>query len=181
MAVTGDANVEYGYTPAAATVLAKIKAGIKVIREKGYQGQLVIHANYDVVNELELALSGKIATTTFSVNGIDTQVPSIDQCPIIPTPANRMYSAITLYDGATSGQTAGGYVKGTGAKDVNFLIVASNVPIAVTKQDKMRVFSPNVNQEANAWAMDYRRYHDLFVLDNKKESVFANIKDTKTA
>ena len=179
MAVPSDANVEYGYTPAAATVLAKIKAGIKVIREKGYQGQLVIHANYDVVNELELALSGKIANTTFAVGGINTQVPSVDQCPIIATPQNRMYSAITLHDGVTGGQTAGGYVKASGAKDVNFLIVASNVPIAVTKQDKMRVFSPDVNQEANAWAMDYRRYHDLFVLDNKKDLVFANLKDAK--
>ena len=106
-------------------------------------------------------------------------MPSVDQCPIIATPQNRMYSAITLHDGVSSQQTAGGYVKASGAKDVNFLIVPVNVPVAVTKQDKMRVFSPDVNQEANAWAMDYRRYHDLFVLDNKKELVFANIKDAK--
>ena len=33
------------------------------------------------------------------------------------------------------------------------------------------------NQNANAWAMDYRRYHDLWILDNKLDSVFVNIKD----
>ena len=54
-----------------------------------------------------------------------------------------------------------------------------DVPIAVTKQDKMRIFDPNTNQQANAWAMDYRRYHDLWVLDNKTNSVYACFKGAK--
>lgn len=41
----------------------------------------------------------------------------------------------------------------------------------------MRIFDPLTNQKANAWAMDYRRYHDLWILDNKLDSVFVNIKD----
>ena len=175
----GDTNVEYGYTPAKDTVLEKIKKGIKVIREKGYQGQLVIHANYDIVTELEMALSSQLSTMTFAVGGINTQVPAVDGCPIIKTPANRMYSAITLYDGSTSGQTAGGYIKASGALDVNFLIIPISVPIGITKQDVMRIFDPMTNQDANAWAMDYRRYHDLWILDNKKELIFANIKSAK--
>jgi hypothetical protein len=43
----------------------------------------------------------------------------------------------------------------------------------------MRIFDPETNQSANAWAMDYRRYHDLWVLESKKEGVYANIKDAK--
>ena len=114
----------------------------------------------DALLELETALAGKITDVTFSQGGIDTRVPSVDKCPIIPTPQNRMYSAITLYDGKTVGQEAGGYVKGTDALEANFIIVPRNVPIAISKQDVMRIFDPMTNQDANAWAMDYRRFHD---------------------
>lgn len=179
MGIAADKNVEYAYTPASATVLEKIKKGIRIIRENGFNGPLVIHANYDVVMQLELAMAGKISNQTFSVNGIDTTVPSVDGCPIIVTPQNRLYTAITLYDGATAGQIVGGYVKGATAKDVNFIITARNTPIAISKQDNMRIFDPNTYQSANAWAMDYRRYHDIWVKDNAANSVYVNIKDAK--
>ncbi|ERK31002.1 hypothetical protein [Clostridium intestinale] len=180
MGIAQDKNVEYGYTPSKDTVLAKLKYAIKVIRENGYNGQLVIHANYDVATEFELAMAGKISSTTFSQGGIDTEVPVLDGCPIIKTPQNRLYTAITLYDGKTAGQTQGGYVKGSTAKDVNFIILPRTTPIAVTKQDNMRIFDPETYQDANAWAMDYRRYHDIWVKDNAANSIFANIKETKS-
>ena len=55
--------------------------------------------------ELELELAGKITATTFSKGGIDTQVPSVDRVPIIPTSSNRMYTSIKINDGKTEGQT----------------------------------------------------------------------------
>ena len=147
--------VTYGYTPGAASTsaLRKVKEGIKAVRDNGYNGPLVIMATSDFITELELELAGKI------------------------TAANRMYSAITLYDGKTHGQETGGYVKGVSAKDVNFIITARTTPIAVTKQDKMKIFTPDQNQDADAWKMNYRRHHDLWVLENKIDSVFVSIKD----
>lgn len=179
IAIEKDTNVEYGYTPYKDTILQKLKNGIKVIRENGYNGELVIHATYDVTTEFELAMAGKILAATFSQGGINTQVPVLDGCPIIATPQNRMYSAITLYDGKTAGQTQGGYIKGSTALDLNFIILPRTTPIAVTKQDNMRIFDPQTNQGANAWAMDYRRYHDIWVKDNTANSLYANIKDSK--
>ena len=70
-----------------------------------------------------------------------------------------------------------GYIKGTTAKDINFFICPRTTPIAVTKQDIMRIFDPTVNQKLNAWQMDYRRFHDIWVLDNKLDSIYLNIKD----
>lgn len=52
-------------------------------------------------------------------------------------------------------------------------------PIAVTKQDIMRIFDPTINQKLNAWQLDYRRFHDLWVLENKLDSVFLNIKEAE--
>lgn len=173
-------NVEYAYTPASATILTKIKDGIKAIRENGYQGQIVIHANPDVVEQLELALGTQLHADTFSRGGVDTRVPYVDGCPVIQTPSNRMYSALTIYDGTTSGQTAGGYAKASTGKDVNFICAAQIAPIAVTKQDFMKIFAPDENQSANAWLMAYRRYHDCWVMDNKAGLLWANIKQSAT-
>lgn len=173
--------VEYGYTPGAAdtSALRKVKTGIKAVREMGYNGPLVIHATPDFVMELELELAGKIMAMTFAKGGINTTVPSVDGVPIISTPANRMYTTITIYDGKTEGQEIGGYVKGGTAKDINFMILPRTTPIAITKQDVMRIFDPTVNQSLNAWQMDYRRFHDIWVLDNKLNSIYLNIKDAE--
>ena len=170
--------VSYGYTPGATgtSALRKVKEGIKAIREL-YNGPLVIHATPDFIMELELELSGKIINTTFSKGGIDTAVPSVDGVPIISTPSNRMYTSITIYDGKTSGQEQGGYVKGSTAKNINFVVLPRTTPIAITKQDIMRIFDPNINQKLNAWQMDYRRFHDIWVLDNKLDSIYLNIKE----
>lgn len=177
--VDGDTNAKYSYTPVKESIINEIKAGIKVIRENGYNGQLVIHLTYDAMLAIEEKLLDKLATVTFSQAGVDTTLPSIDKCPLIVTPQNRMYSSIALLDGITEGQKQGGYTKASTGIEANFIIVPVDVPIAVTKQDKMRIFDPETNQTANAWAMDYRRYHDLWVLDNKVNSVYACFKQAK--
>lgn len=174
--------VEYGYVPGAAntSALRKLKTGISALRDVGYNGPLVVQATSAFILELELELAGKITNVTFSKGGIETQVPSVDGVPIIPTPSNRMYSAITLYNGK-SDQAAGGYTKGAKALDVNFFVCPRTTPVAVTKQDKMKIFTPDQNQDADAWKMNYRRYHDMWILDNKLDSLYVSIKDAKPA
>ena len=175
--------VEYGYVPGTAntSALRKLKTGISAVRDAGYNGPLIVQATAAFILELELELAGKITSVTFSKSGIETQVPSIDGVPIISTPSDRMYSSITLFDGKTGGQEAGGYTKGAKALDVNFFVCPRTTPIAVTKQDKMKIFTPDQNQDADAWKMNYRRYHDICVLDNKLNSIYVSIKDAKPA
>lgn len=171
--------IEYGYTPGATgtSSLRKLKEAIKAVRDMGYNGPLVCHATETFKMELELEMAKQLTAITFSKGGIQTQVPGVDTVPIIPTASNRMYTAITIYDGKTTGQEAGGYVKGTTAKDMNFILMARQVPIAITKLDTLRIFDPLTNQGKNAWQLDYRRFHDLWTLDNKINGVFVNIKD----
>ena len=173
--------VQYGYTPGATgtSALRKVKEGIAAIRSLGYNGPLVVHATDAFILELELEMAGKITAVDFKKGGIITKVPAVDEVPIIPTPANRMVTAITIYDGKTEGQEAGGFVKGSTAKDINFEIMPRTTPLAISKQDKMRIFDPNTYQNADAWAMDYRRYHDLWVQDNKLNSIYVSIKDAQ--
>lgn len=179
LAMTHDKFIDYGYTAAEGTILRKLKEGIATIRDNGYNGPLMIHATSDVITELEMALVGNIRSVEFSKGGIMTKVPGIDEVPIIPTPRSRMYSAIKIHDGKTEGQKKGGYEKASNGLDANFIILPTSTPIAVTKQDKMKIFDPDANQDADAWKMNYRRYHDIWVLDNKLDSIFVNIKDAK--
>ena len=155
--------VKASYVPNKATVIDEIKDGIKAIRKIGYNGELMIHANYDTITEVEKARAVVANTMTIMLYGIETRVQQIDGVPIIPT----------------SSQEKGGFEKDPTAKTVNFLVVGKNVPIAVTKLDTIRVFDPMTNQTANGWKADYRRFHDIWVTDNKKKCMFVNIKEAK--
>lgn len=179
MGVSGDTNAVYSQTLTKDNIVDAVKLAIMTIRKTGYMGKIVLHMTYENKMALELAMLGGLKSETWSVNGVDTTVPMFDKCPIIETPSQYMVSAIELNDGTTGGQEAGGFKKGASAKECNFVAIAENVPIAVTKQDEVRTFTPEQNQVANSWKSDYRRYHDCFVMKNKENLIFANIKDAK--
>ncbi|MGN0533296.1 MAG: hypothetical protein ACI4IK_02950 [Eubacterium sp.] len=100
-----------------------------------------------------------------------------DEMPIVEVPQSRFYSAVTLKDGKTEGQEAGGYEKTTTTgKDINFMIIKPEAVVQITKHAKIRVFEPDVNQQADAYKIDYRIYHDGWVLENKKNGIYAHTK-----
>ena len=51
--------------------------------------------------------------------------------------------------------------------------------IAVSRTDKVRIFDPETYQKKRAWAVDYRKYHDLWVLENKMNTIRVNIRQAK--
>lgn len=119
-------------------------------------------------------LRAKITRTTMNGdNGINKEVEIYDNMQVIRVPQSRFYTAITLYDGTTNGQTTGGYVgtASTGYK-INFMIVHPSAVCQVLKHVKPRIFAPDVNQKADAWKFDYRVYHDTFVYENKTKGIY---------
>lgn len=103
---------------------------------------------------------------------VTTKVRAIDGDPFIILPSARMKSAYTFYDGISAGQEAGGFIVAGGALDIKWIITPSDGPVAVMKQDKTRVFDPNTNQQANAWAVDHRIFHDLWMFPNAAKNTF---------
>ncbi|NRT78123.1 hypothetical protein [Clostridium beijerinckii] len=172
-------SVEYGYVPAKSTALEKLKNAITNLRDKGFTGGLVCHCSYTFKNEVEKGLAGQFTSMTFTVGGVNTQVTSIDGVPLVPTSSNLMYTKFDLLDGETAGQEAGGFVKATDGLAMNFVLVAQEVPIAVSKTDNFRIFDPSINQLFDGWSIDYRKYHDIWVLDNKVNGIYVNIKDAQ--
>jgi len=96
---------------------------------------------------------------------------------IVKVPQSRFYTAINLYDGTTSGETAGGYVKdATNGKDINFLIVQKDAIIKYPRIIVNKVVSPDDNQTDDKWLFFYRAYGLVDVYDNKVAGVYLSNK-----
>ncbi len=100
---------------------------------------------------------------------------SFDEMPIAKVPQSRFYTAVDTLSGK-DGEAAGGFVKAEGAKDINFMIIDRASVIQLIKHGKIRVFDPDTNQSADAYKVDYRIYHDAWVLDNKKNGIYCHTK-----
>lgn len=91
-------------------------------------------------------------------------------------PQSRFYSAIELKDGKTAGEEAGGYIKATGAKDLNFLIVHKDASIQFAKHVVPKIITPELNQDADAWVYGYRNYGICDIYENKVAGIYAHTK-----
>lgn len=115
-------------------------------------------------------LMGAVSRTLSNEGRFDRTLKMLDDMTIVPVPQARFYTAITLNDGSTS--SAGGYAKGSSAKNINFMLLHPSAVLQVTKLAQPRIFSPEENQTANAWLFQYRIYHDAFVYDNKVNGIY---------
>ena len=100
---------------------------------------------------------------------------SFDEMPIAKVPQSRFYTAVDTLSGKDD-QAAGGFAKAEGAKDINFMIIDRASVIQLIKHGKIRVFDPDTNQSADAYKVDYRIYHDAWVLENKKNGIYCHTK-----
>ena len=168
-----------GNTISTTNVLSLLKADIAAIEDIVGDIPLVITMATPIASLLDQAdkVDKSLDVTDFTRGEISTKVKSLDGHPIIKVPSARMKTAYTFYDGKTSGQTAGGFVAASDAKNINWLITPLTAPIAVNKTDKVRIFDPNTNQDADAWKLDYRKYHDLWITDEMIKICRANIKE----
>lgn len=98
-----------------------------------------------------------------------------DGMPVAKVPQRRFYTAVKTLSGKDA-EAAGGYEKAEGAKEINFMIVDRASVIQLIKHGKIRVFDPDTNQSADAYKVDYRIYHDAWVLDNKKNGIYCHTK-----
>lgn len=162
----------HSYTPAAATILATLLADIAAVRDVvGESEPLVITMSATVAAILDTAqgIEKHMSVTDFQSGKVNLKIKAIDEIPLMRVPSARMNDTITINDGTTPGQTAGGYTATGNA--INWIICAKKAPIAVSKTDKVRIFDPAQNQKADAWKVDYRKYHDLWVMDNAFDSI----------
>lgn len=100
---------------------------------------------------------------------VKTKVLSYNGVPLIEVPQSRFY---TLYDKDVS---TGEYsADTTNGKAINFFFVPAECVIPVVKHNPVKIFSPEVNQDADAWKYQIRLYHDIFVPTNKEIGLYVS-------
>lgn len=164
-------------TVTAENVLSLLLADIAKIRDEiGDATELVISMSGLVTPLLAQSkeMQKKIDVSDFKKGEVSMKVKSLDGCPILPVPSARMKTTYMFYDGETTGQEGGGFKPAEGAKAINWIIMPRNVPIAVSKTDVTRIFDPMTNQQAHAWKIDYRKYHDLWIPENRLAAVWVS-------
>ena len=173
----GASHESAAFTPSKDNILGKLDEEIAKIQDiVGESEPLVIIMPIPVRTILNNAkdVTRYLDVADFKAGEVSTKVKTYNEIPILSVPSDRMKTAYVFGDGKTTGQEAGGYKPDTGAKAINWIIMARNVPIAISKTDKVRIFDPDTNQKADAWKIDYRKFHDLWIPSNKLAGVWVN-------
>jgi hypothetical protein len=127
------------------------------------EGRL-LYISDTALSYLEQALSRQWSNES----GIDRRVNSFDGMPVIMVPQARFSTEVTLLPG--SSVDSGGYI--ASGDNINFMIVYPAAVLQTKKHDKLKIFSPDENQEMDAYKVQYRLYHDAFVYENKANGIY---------
>ena len=144
-----------------------------VRREVGYDEELVAFVDVDYYAALENSpeISRHITVSDFKKGEINTKVKSINGVVLLPVVPERMKSAYTFTK--TGDTNAGGFTPSGEAKSIKLLVMPKSGAHLVKKTEKMRVFTPDQNIDADAYKFDYRIYYDVFVKKSENDSIQA--------
>ena len=96
-------------------------------------------------------------------------------------PQTRFYTAIDQYDGSTTGEEAGGYIKtATTGADINFMIIEKSAVIQFPKHIAHKIITPDVNQDADAYKFGYRNVGIADAYENKVAGIYLHHKAAST-
>ena len=138
-------------------------------REVPYEGR-ILFVNPTIYGYLKEDITRYVMN---EVRDVNTEVEMYDGMRIIRVPAGR-FNTVTTLAAPTDASSTGGYT--AAGVDINFMIVHPSAVLQVIKHQIPRVFSPEVNQEADAWKINYRVYHDCWVLANKTYGIYLHKK-----
>ena len=135
------------------------------------EANMILLMTPTIKGNLETEINRKLDS---GVDRYGQKINYYNDIPIITIPQSRFYDKIDLHDGKTSGQTAGGYVKNTAGKNINFILMDKNAAFTVTKHALTKVVTPEQNQMTDGWMFQFRFYYEAFVQENKKAGIYVH-------
>lgn len=142
----------------------------KVQEAAGYDEEIVCFVDSAALAALENSaeFTKSITVSEFKQGEVNLKVKSINGVAIIPVQSARMKSAFK-YD-----KEGGGFEPDSQAKDIHMLMLPKKAASLVKKTEKMRIWSPEQNLDADAYKFDYRVYYDVFVKKSGMDSIYAS-------
>lgn len=163
------ANVVTETLSAGAATVASIDAASVALdnAEVPYEGR-ILFVSPSVYGLLKSGLTRYLLNDERNVN---TNVEFYNDMRVISVPQPRFNTAITLA-APTAANAAGGFSASGSA--INFMIIHPSAVLQVMKHYAPRIFSPEVNQEADAWKLNIRYAHGAWVLSQKTNGIFVS-------
>ena len=143
---------------------------IEQVREKvGFDEELVAFVSTSVHSALKNSdeLSRSITVSQFKSGDVNLNVETIDGVPIIPVVTSRMKTGYSFTP------TGGGFVPLSNARTTLIMVMPKRCAHLVQKTEKIRIFAPEQNPDADAYKFDYRIYYDVFVKKSGLDAIWA--------
>lgn len=153
-----------------------------------------IRAANDKMDEDEVPQEGRYLYITPTLMGMIQDLDTTKSREVlqnfaktVKVPQTRFYTAIEQKSGkitttgsgesaVTSDETAGGYVKASSGKDINFMIIHKPAVIQFPKHVAPKIITPDQNQTADAYKFGYRNVGVADVYANKLAGIYLHHK-----
>ena len=141
----------------------------------GYDEEIVAFVDSTAMAAIDNSkeFSRSITVSDFKQGDVNIKVKSINGVTLIPVSSARMKSAFEFVKEANDA-TTGGFSPDAEAKDIHMLVLPKKAASLVKKTEKMRIWTPDQNLDADAYKFDYRIYYDVFVKKSKLDTIWAS-------
>lgn len=139
--------------------------------EVPYEGR-ILFVSPKVYNLLKGGITRMVMNGDPNVNNV---IEMYNDMRVIRVPQSRFYTAITLAQPSDNDDAGDFTPNGSG---INYMIVHPSACLQVMKHYVARVFSPQQNQQADAWLVQPRFAHGAWVLEHKKNGIYVSSDST---
>lgn len=143
-----------------------IKAAIKPVRKYG-PANITVYVSTDVMDALERSkeFTRNITNQNVGQTALESRITSIDGVTLIEVWDDTRFK--TAYD------FTDGFKAADDALAIQVLVVAKQAVIMAEKENAVYLFAPGEHTEGDGYLYQNRLYHDLWVLDNHIDGIYA--------
>lgn len=164
-------------TYAAAKAASQLATAINNVQSRvGYDEELVTFCDptfyAQLMNSTEFGRN--IVVSDFAKGGLNTRVKFFNGVALIPVTEDCMREEYDFKAGtaATSSAAAtGGFAPKANTGYTRALVIPKKGASLVKKTETLRIFTPEQNIDADAYAFNYRLYYDVFVKKSKLDGI----------
>lgn len=164
-------------TYAAAKAASQLATAINNVQSRvGYDEELVAFCDPTFYAQLmnSTEFSRNIVVSDFAKGGLNIRVKFFNGVALIPVTEDRMREEYDFKAGtaATSSAAAtGGFAPKANTGYTRALVIPKKGASLVKKTETLRIFTPEQNIDADAYAFNYRLYYDVFVKKSKLDGI----------
>ena len=173
--VASDKSHKTTYT--AAKAVSQLATAINNVQSRvGYEEELVAFCDPTFYAQLmnSTEFSRNIVVSDFAKGGLNTRIKFFNGVALIPVTEDRMREEYEFKAGTAATASAaatGGFAAKTNTGYTRALVISKKGASLVKKTETLRIFTPEQNIDADAYAFNYRLYYDVFVKKSKLDGI----------